>query len=132
MHKSVSFLPTSHFNTLLAHTHIPILVSPQNPSPHPQALTTAPLPELFPFTRGFPKEARIKPGAVKFQGFLVFSNHTKAETTIARNFLETGNLPGGYPRVRFDETVKLQLLRTPEELPPRASLSKRYFQGFSL
>ena len=40
----------------------------------------------------FPKEARIKPGAVKFQGFYVLSNHTKAEATIAGDVLGTANL----------------------------------------
>ncbi len=70
----------------------------------------------------FPKEARIKPGAVKFQGFYILGNHTKAEATIAGNVLETANLPGGFPCVCFNQAIKLQLLRTPEGSSPGANL----------
>ena len=80
----------------------------------------------------FPKEARIKPGAVKFQGFQVLSNHTKAEATIAGNVLGTANLPGWFPCICFNKAIKLQFLWTPKGSSPGASLSECYFQGFSL
>src|SRR5581483_7656529 len=81
---------------------------------------------------GFPKETRIKPRAVALHRFLKFSNHAKAETTIAGDCLGTGNLSGGLACFGLDKAIKFELLWASWWPTPLVSLSERCFQRFSL
>ena len=88
--------------------------------------------EHLTYHAGFPEQARIEPGTVSFQRFLVFGDHPKTEAPVAGNVLETRHLPGSLLSIRFDEVIQFQLRRTPNRALPLVSFCERCFERGSL